>query len=75
MCKGFCSRYRDKQPQLNAGLPYQTYSYCRRCSFWMKKDQTWGKNRCPCCHGIIATRPRESYKKRKYRMVENETPA
>ena len=66
-CKGFCDMKRNewKKPPSN-GLPYLTHGYCRNCAFWVNKDDAWMKVRCPCCHGRMSFRPRESWKKRKY---------
>ena len=72
-CKGICdiSRESHKKPTSYQGqMAYLTHGYCRRCAFWVKKEEAWQKVRCPCCHGRMSFKPRESYKKRKYRELK-----
>lgn len=60
VCKGFCDSNKDtKRPS----DPFRTSSYCRRCNWWMSNVH----NKCPCCHGLVRTRPRHTGQRREWR--------
>ena len=55
-CKGICDKYKAQKPaQTN-----DRYSYgqkrCNLCDIFIE----WDGSRCPCCSGILRTRPRST---------------
>lgn len=67
MCKGKCDMYKKEwEKPYKTPLPFLTYSYCRRCVLWVKKEKRLNNTRCPCCHGRVANKPRLNKLKRKY---------
>jgi hypothetical protein len=67
MCKGECDNW--KVPQVT-NTPFKEYYRCRSCQIWVKHKDCWvvkkETNRCPCCHGRVAFKPRLNERKREY---------
>ncbi len=72
-CKGKCDNAKWKRPagggQVN-NLPFLTHGYCCFCAKWVDHEIAWKKNRCPCCHGKLRTKPRMNAKKKKYIYIK-----
>ena len=66
-----CHLYASTKPY-NDPMPFISHGYCRRCGKWFKVQDLHGRNRCPCCHGIVSRKPRGSKSKKKYIGVERE---
>ncbi len=54
VCKGWCDSKKDNKRPSD---PFATSSYCKRCNWWLPKQSD---NKCPCCHGLVRTRPRHT---------------
>tara|TARA_R110000824_G_scaffold192947_6_gene375215 strand:- start:239 stop:508 length:270 start_codon:yes stop_codon:yes gene_type:complete len=66
VCKGVCTYkgFATKRP--NNSMPFLTHMRCRMCAIWVDKAHAWNGNRCPCCHGMMGTRPHANTRKKKY---------
>ena len=62
VCKGWCDSQKNNKRPSN---PFATSSFCKRCDWWCPKQSNI---KCPCCHGILRTRPRHSKQRRAWRL-------
>ena len=68
-CKGFCTMENNLLHNVkpdNWRAPFASHSRCRKCEIWIVHGYVWRDNRCPCCHGKLAMKPRLNQNRRKY---------
>ena len=69
-CKEHCrTTYRlDIVKPDNWRMPFASHSRCRKCEIWIRHGIFYKDNRCPCCHGKLAMKPRLNQNKKRYRI-------
>lgn len=60
VCKGLCQQFRELKSE-NGGIYEEGMKRCTKCDVNMKLEQL----RCPCCNGLLRTKPRQGRLKNK----------
>ena len=66
-CKAVCttSAFLQNEKPDNWRSPFSSHSRCRKCDIWIRLGISYKDNRCPCCHGKLAMKPRISQKRKR----------
>ena len=69
-CKGYCTvnNLLNTEKPDNWRAPFASHSRCRKCEVWIRHGVFYKDNRCPCCHGKLAMKPRLNQNKKRYRI-------
>ena len=60
VCKGICQQFRELKSE-DGGIYEDGMKRCTKCNVNMKLEQL----RCPCCNGLLRTKPRQGRSKNK----------